>query len=192
MLLRNLLSALALAMTVGCACAQGVRLYAPGESVDPNDVANILDQSQSQAGAPAIKMRSLRVLDDAGAATSASAAATAILTRPSALALPVQFAFDSADILPAARAQLDALAEGVRRLPPTQYVIIEGHTDATGSPRYNELLSQRRAQSVKRYLVAMHGVDPGRLKAIGLGMHLPLPGLDPRASENRRVQFRGE
>jgi len=39
-------------------------------------------------------------------------------------------------------------------------VVIEGHTDATGSPRYNELLSQQRAQSVKRYLVAMHGIDP--------------------------------
>src|SRR5207247_1270943 len=112
--------------------------------------------------------------------------------KPSALALPIQFAFDSADILPAARPQLDALAAGIRLLPATQAVRIEGHTDAAGADRYNEQLSQKRAYSVKRYLVAMHGIAPERLHAVGLGEHAPLAGRDPYAAEQRRVQFSGE
>ena len=71
-------------------------------------------------------------------------------------------------------------------------MLIEGHTDAVGSELYNESLSQRRAQSVRRYLVTMHGIDASRLEAVGLGEHSPLPGHGPLAGENRRVQFRGE
>ena len=106
--------------------------------------------------------------------------------------LPVPFAFDSADILPQAKPQLDAIAEGIRLLPATQKVVIEGHTDGVGSDAYNDELSQRRAQSVRRYLVATHGIDAARLQAEGLGKSNPLPGRSPLAGENRRVQFRGE
>jgi outer membrane protein OmpA-like peptidoglycan-associated protein len=144
-------------------------------------------------------MRSIRVLDDASPAKDtpskqvvASASAEEPRVRSSALSLPVQFSFDSSDILPAARKQLDALAEGLRMLPNLQSVVIEGHTDATGSDAYNEQLSQRRAMVVKHYLVAMHGIDPARLRAVGLGKYVPLPGADRYAPENRRVQFRGE
>jgi outer membrane protein OmpA-like peptidoglycan-associated protein len=77
-------------------------------------------------------------------------------------------------------------------LPANQKVVIEGHTDAVGTEPYNEELSQRRAQSVRRYLVATHGIEPTRLQAVGLGEHDPLPGRNPLAGENRRVQFRGQ
>jgi len=184
---RLLLATLTLAISAGHAVAQEVKLYRAAERVDPRDVAQIL--GQSKASQPAMKMRSIRLLDDAPSAQVAQAAPRA---RPSALALPVQFAFDSADIQPAARHQLDALAEGIRLLPEVQAVVIEGHTDATGTDRYNEQLSQRRAYSVKRYLVAAHGLDPARLRAVGLGSFATLPGRDPHAPDNRRVQFRGE
>jgi outer membrane protein OmpA-like peptidoglycan-associated protein len=117
---------------------------------------------------------------------------TAVNAATAALSLPVQFNFDSAEILPSARPQLDALAEGIRRLAEDKRVVIEGHTDAAGSDTYNEQLSLRRAQSVKRYLVAVHHIDPMRLQALGLGEYSPLPGLDPLAAKNRRVQFRGQ
>jgi outer membrane protein OmpA-like peptidoglycan-associated protein len=134
------------------------------------------------------------------AASEVHAAAAGDITRvdpqkpggASVLSLPIQFAFDSAEILPSARAQLDALAEGVRLLPDTTRVVIEGHTDAAGSDSYNQELSLRRAQSVKRYLVAAHGIEGSRLRAMGLGEYAPLVGLAPHAPENRRVQFRGE
>jgi outer membrane protein OmpA-like peptidoglycan-associated protein len=171
--------------------AEEVKVFRGSESVDPTEVARILDRS-----AP-IKMRSLRLLDDgtagAVAATSAAAAAAAShAARPGALSLPVPFAFDSADILPSAKPQLDAIAAGIRMLPADQKVVIEGHTDAVGSEQYNDELSQRRAQAVQRYLVASHGIDASRLQATGHGKHQPLPGRSPTAGENRRVQFRGE
>jgi outer membrane protein OmpA-like peptidoglycan-associated protein len=103
----------------------------------------------------------------------------------------VQFKFDSADILPQARAQLDALAEGIRLLPASQRVIVEGHTDSTGSDAYNLQLSKRRALAVKMYLVSVHGIDESRLRAEGYGKYRPLSEENPYAAENRRVQFRG-
>jgi len=171
--------------------AQEVKVFRNSEAVDPTEVARILDRS-----AP-IKMRSLHLLDEpsAGAVAATSAAAAAAVSqaaRPSALSLPVQFSFDSADILPSAKPQLDAIAAGIRMLPAGQKVVIEGHTDAVGTEQYNDELSQRRAQSVRRYLVAAQGIDPSRLEAVGLGKHNPLPGHSPLAGENRRVQFHGE
>lgn len=165
-----------------------VKVFRGSEAVDPNEVARILGP---------VKMRTLRLLDDAPtgsvATTSAAAALAAVeASRPSALSLPVPFPFDSAEILPSAKSQLDAIAAGIRMLPATQKVVIEGHTDAVGTEEYNEQLSQRRAQSVRRYLVSMHGIDAGRLDAVGMGEGRPLPGRDPQAGENRRVQFRGE
>jgi outer membrane protein OmpA-like peptidoglycan-associated protein len=171
--------------------ADEVKVFRNSDTVDPTEVARILDRS-----AP-IKMRSLHLLDDspAGAVAVTSAAAAVMAreaARTSALSLPVPFAFDSAEILPSAKPQLDAIAAGIRMLPPNQKVVIEGHTDAVGTEQYNEALSQRRAQSVRRYLVATHGIEAARLQAVGLGEHSPLPGRDPLAGENRRVQFRGE
>lgn len=180
-MLAKLISALA-AATIACtAAAQNVRVYAPDERVDPAEVARILD---GPAEAPQVKYRSLRLLDDKGAATAAK-------PQPAALALPVQFAFDSAEILPAARPQLDAIADGIRRLASKKSVTIEGHTDSVGTERYNLDLSVRRAQAVKQYLVQVRGIDASRLKTVGFGKDRPLDDKHPFAAENRRVQFRG-
>jgi outer membrane protein OmpA-like peptidoglycan-associated protein len=178
MLLRCIVLAVALtAVAAFTARADEVKVYRQGEQVDPSDVARILDSSQP------VKMRSIRLLDD-----TAKAAAKA--DKPSALSLPVQFGFDSAEILPTARPQLDALVEGIRRLPGTQAVVIEGHTDSIGPEAYNDKLSQRRAQAVRSYLVAQ-GIDASRLRAEGYGEQRPLPGREGKAAVNRRVQFRG-
>ena len=163
--------------------AEDVKLYRSDEAVNPNDVAAVLGGAQ-------IKYRGIRLLAESAAAPAGGGGAAA--SSPKALALPVQFAFDSADILPAARTQLDALAQGVRLLPKDRLVAIEGHTDARGDDDYNARLSMRRAQSVKRYLVAQHGIEPSRLRAVGMGEYETLPGRPAVAPENRRVQFRGE
>ena len=63
---------------------------------------------------------------------------------------------------------------------------IEGHTDASGSPRANQDLSQRRAQAVADYLVQA-GIDRSRLDVAGYGSSKPLPGIAPQAAANRRV-----
>lgn len=202
MVRRLLLVPLLLTLVAAAATAQDVRQYRVGDAVDPREVAAIL--GQPSPAVPAVKMRSIRLLDEAPpqAQQLASIASTETATaadfsvgaskQEAALSLPVQFAFDSADILSNARQQLDALAEGIRLLPGMKSVVIEGHTDAVGSEQYNEQLSQRRANAVKRYLVAVQGIEPARLRAVGMGQYRPLPGSDPYAAENRRVQFRGE
>lgn len=170
----------------------------PAQSVQP--------VSTVQAAAPAVPLPQTTPYANAsgqvasytgpGYRTDAYAVAThapdTAYAAPSALGLPVQFAFDSARLLPQALAQLDALAEGIRRTDAGVRVVIEGHTDAVGSPAYNLRLSLQRAQSVKTYLVSRHGIAPERLRVVGKGMSAPIEGRNPLAAENRRVEFRAD
>jgi len=166
---------LGIAAVTSSAFAQSVVHYREGQAVNPQEVAQILNTR-------VVKTRSVRLLDQGGAGE----------TQARALSLPVHFAFDSAKITSSARPQLDALAAGIKLLPPTQTVVVEGHTDAVGSDTYNLTLSQRRAAAVKEYLVSMHGIDAVRLKDVGYGLFRPIEGTDPLAAENRRVQFHGQ
>lgn len=170
---------LATALLSAPAWADGVVHYREGQRLNPVDVASIL------GGTPPahIKTRSIRLLDDAPPAPAEPPA--------QALSLQVRFNFDSAEIAPAARPQLDALADGIKMLPPGRSVLVEGHTDTIGSDEYNRTLSLRRAHAVKRYLAGEHGIDPARLQTVGFGEDRTIAGVDPTAPENRRVQFRG-
>jgi outer membrane protein OmpA-like peptidoglycan-associated protein len=184
------LALIGLAVFATCsASAQTVLHFREGQRVEPEQVVRILANPDGGA----IRTRSIRLLDNepaaAGAASNA-ALATAAAT-PSALSLPIRFGFDSTDIVPSAREQLDALAAGIKLLPAGRAVVIEGHTDASGPEEYNEVLSARRALVVKRYLVQVHGIEPARLKDTGRGKRQPIAGTSPYAGENRRVQFHG-
>jgi outer membrane protein OmpA-like peptidoglycan-associated protein len=72
---------------------------------------------------------------------------------------------------------------------PDRSVAIEGYTDSVGSEDYNQALSQRRADSVRSYLVRQ-GIGSGRLTASGMGMSDPVAGNDSAAGrqQNRRVE----
>lgn len=67
---------------------------------------------------------------------------------------------------------------------------IEGHTDATGSAGYNQLLSQKRAQAVADLIVSEANVDASRLTAVGKGESTPVASNDTKAgrAENRRTE----
>lgn len=68
-------------------------------------------------------------------------------------------------------------------------VTIEGHTDSQGSDAYNQALSQRRADSVKKQLVTRYGIAAERVTAVGFGESRPVASNDTAAgrAENRRV-----
>jgi OOP family OmpA-OmpF porin len=70
-------------------------------------------------------------------------------------------------------------------------VEIGGHTDSIGSPQYNRSLSQRRADSVARYL-SSQGVDPSHMTARGYGEDMPIAdnGTEDGRAQNRRVEFK--
>jgi outer membrane protein OmpA-like peptidoglycan-associated protein len=92
------------------------------------------------------------------------------------------------------RESFAALEEAARFLTenPTVAVVIEGHTDGSGSSEENVALSQRRADAVLKYLVVNHGVDPTRLSAKGLGSQEPLASNESEdgRAKNRRIELR--
>ena len=66
---------------------------------------------------------------------------------------------------------------------------IIGHTDAKGDANYNQKLSEKRAKSVKNYLIDNYEIKSSRLNDIGKGESQLLPNIDSLDSKNRRVQI---
>ena len=121
-------------------------------------------------------------------APMASAAPTAPRPQRTMSAdLRLDFASASAELNPASRVRLGKLASalGNPRLA-TKRIRIEGHTDASGNPVTNRMLSQKRAQAAADYLVAS-GVARSRIEVIGYGSAQPLPNVAASDPMNRRV-----
>ena len=78
------------------------------------------------------------------------------------------FNYDSADLQPSAISQLQKLGTLIKRNPKATFTV-EGYTDSLGSPDYNLDLSQRRADSVKEYLVNVMGINPAQVETRGYG-----------------------
>lgn len=102
----------------------------------------------------------------------------------------ITFATDSDRVAPSFYPVLDSVAKVLMKFDRTQ-VAVEGYTDSTGSFEYNQQLSERRANSVARYLNSM-GVGDLRLDARGLGERYPVASNDSAAgrSLNRRVEIK--
>lgn len=101
---------------------------------------------------------------------------------------PVNFQHDRADLTEPSRETLDQLASRLRDAPETT-VLIEGHADATGPDQYNLRLGQRRAETVKDYLVSK-GVEAERLEVASRGESEPVAdnsSVEGRA-RNRRTE----
>ncbi len=101
----------------------------------------------------------------------------------------VNFSVGSASLPDGMKATLKTFAEALRGRQSQQAVIrVDGHADATGSADANLVLSQRRAESVRDYLVSL-GVSPSLLAVQGLGSRVLRNAQDPSSSENRRVEI---
>jgi outer membrane protein OmpA-like peptidoglycan-associated protein len=191
--MKKTLIALSLATAGTLAHADGVRLYGADEIPAAADVAAMLTAAHAPVGRPVMKMRGISLDPAPAPAHSVEDAVAKVAQAPTKaeteFALPIRFAFDSAEILPGTAGQLDAVAEGIRMAGDVT-VVVEGHTDAYGRSAYNATLSKRRAQAVQAYLVSHHGIDRERLVIAARGEEAPLNTADPYAPENRRVQFR--
>ena len=97
------------------------------------------------------------------------------------------FAFDKSTLTEAAK---DTLGQAVTLLKQhaEANVEIQGHTDHVGSDAYNQALSERRAESVKAYLV-LQGIAAGRISTRGFGESQPTADNSTATgrAENRRV-----
>ncbi len=101
----------------------------------------------------------------------------------------VLFPFDSSELRPGARAELNEAAAMLKQHPELHRVEVAGHTCDLGAADYNQGLSERRAQSVYNYLVA-EGVAAERLSVRGYGEDRP--AVSNSSEENRKRNRRVE
>ena len=114
---------------------------------------------------------------------------TRSLTRPK-LYLDIQFQFGSDELTDDAKRDLDELGKALQHpAMKKRRFELAGHTDDVGDADYNMVLSKRRADSARSYLVSNHNVDPDSIHPAGYGEAEPLvPGSSEEArSRNRRV-----
>lgn len=100
----------------------------------------------------------------------------------------ILFGYDSDKVKPETAKSLDEMAATLNKYDDT-VILIEGHTDATGTEEYNQKLSERRAESVAKYL-RKHNVKRDRMKTGGFGELKPVAdnGSDVGREKNRRVE----
>ncbi len=102
----------------------------------------------------------------------------------------VVFASNQATLLPEAKSRLNQVAESLMSTNKNRKLIVEGHTDSQGSAAYNRELSQRRAESVRSYLIS-RGYPAELIEARGIGEDRPIAdNASPEGrANNRRVEI---
>ena len=100
----------------------------------------------------------------------------------------ILFGTNSSSLTPEAAGNIDQLAATVKKYADTN-VVVEGHTDASGSNAINQPLSERRAQAVSNEIQGQ-GVDSGRITATGYGSTQPVADNTSASGKaaNRRVE----
>jgi outer membrane protein OmpA-like peptidoglycan-associated protein len=115
--------------------------------------------------------------------------------RPSgerSIGMDIKFQTGSAELTPEAKAQLEGLGKALAarngKLGQKE-IVIEGHADPRGSIALNKTLSEKRAESVVKHLVAAYGVDGKALAPVGRGIEGLKDTKNPEAAVNRRVEL---
>jgi outer membrane protein OmpA-like peptidoglycan-associated protein len=115
---------------------------------------------------------------------------TSISKKRPSIDLEVNFDYNSDNIGAKAMPQVTALGEALSSSDlKGGTFILAGHTDAKGSETYNQGLSERRAEAVRRFLSEKYGVEVSNLVTVGYGKTQLKKAADPFGSENRRVQI---
>jgi outer membrane protein OmpA-like peptidoglycan-associated protein len=103
---------------------------------------------------------------------------------------PIMFATGSDKLLPQSSGALDKVSEVIAKYPNLK-LRVEGHTDSVGNDASNMKLSQKRADSVKNYLVGKSSGTASQIDAVGFGESKPVASNDTAEgrAQNRRVEF---
>jgi len=188
-----LVVALTAAVLAGAFCAVAFAQTTPPKVLEDNQVTekNLLDAlTPSAEELEGIRTRSLRVAPAGGpvAGNQAGSATAATLVPRRDVSLLVTFVINSATLTNRAQQLLDVVGRALKtdQLAALKFTV-EGHADPRGNRQSNLALSQARAESVRKYLIAAHGVEDVRLLAVGKGDTELLNRAKPTAPENRRV-----
>lgn len=188
-------------VTGGALLLAGVGLAAAAERASESQILNALKPpvlARSLSGSPApsdVKrqtlIRNLRSVTRTRSLTGdeRNELASVAKERPS-IDLEIYFDFNSSEIASRAVPDLTNLGRALsnEELRGGVY-LIGGHTDAKGGEEYNQRLSERRAQSVKDFLVSKFRISSDTLVTAGYGKEDLKNTSDPFAAENRRVQI---
>ncbi|MEY1662553.1 OmpA family protein [Isoalcanivorax beigongshangi] len=112
-----------------------------------------------------------------------------ILKESVNITLYVEFDHDSTTVKTDFYPEIERVAKVLTEYPGSE-VLLEGHTDSTGSARYNQTLSHSRADAVMRVLVSHFGIGPERVRTSGMGKSQPIADNSTAEgrSRNRRVE----
>lgn len=102
----------------------------------------------------------------------------------------IQFEYNSAQLSPDALPTIDKLGRALSSSSLSGSVfLLSGHTDGKGGEDYNQGLSERRAEAVRKYLMERFRLKPDNLMTAGYGKKELKNPNDPFAAENRRVEI---
>jgi outer membrane protein OmpA-like peptidoglycan-associated protein len=200
---RNLATILAI-VTIGAAFSVSVGTAAAGDDVTAGQIIQALSPAKhpltrglsvgpkADPEAVAAEDRFVKTIRNRATRSLSSAEREEIATmakdKPN-IDLEINFDYNSADISKRSLSSVQALGQALTNpdLKGSTF-IVAGHTDAVGGDIYNQDLSERRADSIKRYLTDKFGIAGSDLVTVGYGKtKLKDPG-HPTADVNRRVQ----
>jgi peptidoglycan-associated lipoprotein len=186
------LSLTALVGTTGCATKKYVKQETGAVNTRVDDVQGQVEQAQTRLNThdqqigdvSKTAQDALRRAQEAGKLAEGKFLYETVLTDDK-----VKFAVDTADLSPEGQAAIDEFAEQLKSQNKNVYIEIQGHTDSTGSEKYNEELGLLRAEAVRRYLNQKHGFPLHRINVISYGETASVADNNTREgrSQNRRV-----
>jgi outer membrane protein OmpA-like peptidoglycan-associated protein len=200
---RNLAAILAI-VTIGAAFSVSVRTAAAGDDVTAGQILQALSPAKhpltrglsvgpkADPEAVAAEDRFVKTIRNRATRSLSSAEREEIATitkdKPN-IDLEINFDYNSANISKKSLSSVQALGQALTNADlKGSTFIVAGHTDAVGGDTYNQDLSERRADSIKRYLTDKFGIAGSDLVTVGYGKtKLKDPG-HPTADVNRRVQ----
>jgi len=191
------------AITLGAALSMTAGLALAGDNnVSADQILNALQPKTLTRGLsaapqadPAVEARQIRFVDTLRNRKTRSLSlgereeiAEIASTKPK-IDLEIQFDYNSADIssksMPAVQELGKALSNASMR---GSTFVVAGHTDSVGSEGYNQDLSERRADTIRRYLTEKYGINGADLVTVGYGESKPKDPNAPMDPANRRVQ----
>ena len=196
------LSGIKMIVTIGATLSMTAGLALAGDNVSADQILNALQPKPLTRGLsigpqadPSAKAKEIHFVDTLRNRKSRSLSmgereeiAEIASTKPK-IDLEIQFDYNSADIRPSSIPDVQALGQALSnaRLRGSTFVVA-GHTDAIGGEGYNQDLSERRADTIKRYLTEKYGLNGTDLVTVGYGKSKPKDPNAPLDPVNRRVQ----